>query len=134
MRVWVEHDSEVNAFTIRHEGVDLQSEEDIQEWRSLVLGALAKAVPKDQKVWLLVDFDGFHIGPDMADRYGEVAKEVRAFAKDVIRYNCEGLVTTTSIRTKAISYRYSSRICKDRQEALKLLDELKMGTANREEF
>lgn len=127
MRVWVEYDSEANAFTIRHEGVDLQSEEDIQKWRSMVLGELAKAVPKDQKVWLLVDFDGFRIGPDMVDRYGEVAKEVRAFAKEVIRYNCEGLITTTSVRTKAITYRYRSHICQDRQDALKLLHELKMG-------
>ena len=127
MRVWVEHDSKANAFTIKHKGVDLQSEEDIQKWRSMVLSELAKAVPKDQKVWLLVDFDGFRIGPGLADRYGEVAKEVRAFAKDVIRYNCEGIFTTTSVRTKAITYGYSSRICHDRQEALKLLHELKKG-------
>ena len=127
MRLRVEYDSESNVGTIRHEGIDIQSEADVQKWRSMVLGELARAIPKGRKAWLLVDLNSFNIGRDMVDRYGEVAKEVRAYAKDVIRYNCENLLTSITVRSKAVSHGYRSYICQDRQEALKLVDELKAG-------
>jgi hypothetical protein len=127
MKLSVEYDSESNIGTIRHEGIDIQSEADVQKWRSLVLGELARAIPKGQKAWLLVDFNGFNIGKDMVDRYGEVAVEVRAYAKEVIRYNCENLLTSISVRSKAASHGYRSYICQDRQEALKLVEKLKAG-------
>lgn len=127
MRVWVEYDSASNVCTIRHEETDIQSEADIQEWRRMVLGELAKVIPPGRKAWILVDFDGFNIGPHMADRYGEVAMEVRAYAKQVIRYNCGDLVTRIFVRAKAANHGYHSYICQDRKEALKLVDELKAG-------
>ena len=127
MRVQVEYDSATNVCTIRHEGVDIQSEADVQEWRRMVLGELAKVIPKGRKAWILVDFDSFNIGPDMVDRYGEVAMEVRAYAQQVIRYNCGNLLTKVSVRSKAVSHGYRSNICQDRKEALKLVDELKAG-------
>jgi hypothetical protein len=125
MRVEVEYDSAANVCTIRHESVDIQSEADVQEWRSMVLGELAKVIPKDRKAWILVDFEGFNVGPDVVDRYGEVAMEVRAYARQVIRYNCGNLLTKVSVRSKAVSQGYRSNICQDRKEALKLVDELK---------
>ena len=125
MKVSVEYDSASNIGTISHEGVDIQSEADIQEWRRMVLAELDRTIPKGRKAWILVDFNGFNIGPDVIDRYGEVAMEVRAYAKQVIRYNCKKLLTTVSVRSKAASHGYRSNICQDRKEALKLVDELK---------
>lgn len=125
MKVTVEYDSGSNVGTIRHEGIDIRSEADVQKWRTMVLDELDRAIPKGRKAWLLVDFHGFAIGPDMVDRYGEVAIEVRAYAQEVIRYNCENLLTSVSVRSKAASHGYRSRICKDRKEALQLVDRLK---------
>ena len=125
MRVWVEYDPASNICTIKHEEVNMQSEADIQEWRRLVLGALSKAIPEGRKAWILVDFNSFDIGQDIISRYGEVAMEVRAYAKQVIRYNCDNILTNVSVRSKAVTHGYRSNICKDREEALMLLDKLK---------
>ena len=127
MKVSVEYESASNIGTIRHEGVDIQSEADVQNWRGMVLGELARAIPKGQKAWLLVDFNGFNVSKDMVERYGEVAMEVRAYAREVIRYNCNNLLTSISVRSKAASHGYRSHICQNRQEALKLVEELKAG-------
>lgn len=127
MRVLVEYDSASNIATIRHEDANIQSEADVQKWRSMVLGELDKSIPKGQKAWILVDFDSFNINADMKDKYGEVATEMRAYAKQVIRYNCSDFLTKIFIRSKAASSGYTSNIFKDREEALKLVEELKAG-------
>ena len=130
MRVWVEYDSESNVATIRHEETGILSEADVQEWRSMVLGELAKTIPEGQKAWILVDFDSFKIGKDMVDLYGEVAIEVRAYAKQVIRYNCDDFITKMSVYSKATSRGYRANICQDRVEALELVEELKAANDN----
>ena len=49
MNIRVEYDHASNVATIRHEGIDIQTEADVQAWRKMVLGELAKAIPKGQK-------------------------------------------------------------------------------------
>ena len=124
MKVWVEYSEILNAHTIKHQGVYIRTDSDIDEWEKMVISELENAIPKNEKTWLLVDFDEFDIGPKMAEKYGRVAEKVRVFAKDVIRYNCGGLLTRTSVRSKAAKQGYKSHICKDRQEAEDLLREL----------
>ena len=126
MEVRVEYDSGSNTCTIIHKNVDIQTESDVREWRHQVIGELEAVVfSKVKRPWLLVDMNEFNIGPKMSDLYGEVADQVRAYAKNVIRYNSEGLLTRTSIRSKAAKQGYQSHICADRKEALKLLEKLK---------
>ena len=125
MKVLVEYDSELNICTIMHKNVDIQTEPDVREWRHQVIGELEAIVSKEKKPWLLVDLNEFNIGPKMSDLYAEVAKEVRTYAKNVIRYNSKDLLTRTSIRSKAAKQGYQSHICADRKEALKLLEKLK---------
>ena len=46
MRVLLEYDSVSNIATIRHEEMDIKSEEDIQKWRQMVNDKLSKTIPK----------------------------------------------------------------------------------------
>ena len=82
------------------------------------------AVEAAKKVKLLI-LDVHGVMTDNRVFYTDSGDRLRAFAHQVIRYNCEKVFTKISVRSKAVSHRYASNICKDRKEALKLLEKLK---------
>jgi hypothetical protein len=122
MKVEVECDPSLDACTIRHEQVHLESSDDVAEWRRLVMGRLQAALGS-RRAYLLVDYRGFNVNPIMADAYGEVAEEVRSrFAKDVFRYGVRDPLSSASARLQSLKRAHRSNVFATREEAIQALN------------
>lgn len=125
VRVTISFIQDLDAWEISHEDVALYTQEHIDHWRLLVVTRLSAEL-KGQKVDLLVNLHGFHIDPQMADRYGKVAAEIRErFARSVIRFGPEGDYTATMIRIQGIKNAYPSMIFANREAAAAALQLLR---------
>jgi hypothetical protein len=122
MKVHVEKNPALDACTISHVDVRLQTVEDIAEWRSQLMAKMDAAVGHT-RVYVLIDYRGFWINPLLADEYGKVAEEFRRrFAKDVFRYGIEDPLSSTSARLQSLKHDHTSNVFTTRLEAVEALN------------
>ncbi len=121
MRLELNHDPQLDVWTLRHFDVAIRTHADIDTWRELLRAELGKLGGK--RVDLLISLDGFTLDPSLAEAYGRVAKEVASqHTRTLIRYGSEADMTTTAIRLGAVLSRFPSNIFPDRRHALSALD------------
>jgi hypothetical protein len=125
MRIKVEKNPELEACTITHMGVRLETSQDVIEWRTQLMAAMEAAVGSS-RLYLLVDFTGFWVKPDLANEYGRVAEELRRrFAKEVFRYGMADPLSFASARSYAMKRAHSANVFKSRVEAIDALNRLR---------
>ena len=121
MKVKVEKDPTLDACTITHVAVRLETPEDLAEWRAQLMAGM-EAAAGSGRVYLLVDYRGFWINPLLADEYGKVAEELRRrFAIDVFRYGAEDPLSSASARLQAMRRSHASNLFATRREAIAAL-------------
>lgn len=128
MRVWLEHDTQDDVWTIRHDGCVIASKEDIDRWQTELDEALVAkgAHPVD----LFVDVHGFELSPAVAELYGKVARTVIAtHARCLIRYGDPGGLTTASVRLQAVINRFPANLFADREAATEALRRIRATRA-----
>ncbi len=125
MKVTVEKNPSLDACTITHEDVRLQTPEDVAEWRTQLMARMEAVVGRNQ-VYLLVDFTGFWVNPQLAMEYGKVAEELRRrFAKEVFRYGMADALSFASARLQSIKRSHHANVFSTRVEAIAALNKLR---------
>lgn len=124
MELKVEHDPEHDVWTIVHRNCDIQTSLDIQRWRSKLDDELRQL--GGNKVFLLIDLEGFSISPSIMDEYGRNAKEVvGAHAIGAIRYGRGDARTRTEISLQAMANNFPANIFPSRESALQAVAHLR---------
>src|SRR4051794_9897107 len=101
MKVQLSYDQLLDAWTMNHEQVYLNSLADIEEWRSLVTEELKKL--GDRKAYLLLDISDVRLDPRMAEHYGQVAQQVvRRYAHAIVRYGVKDPATHAAVSLQGI--------------------------------
>jgi hypothetical protein len=125
MKVIVEKDPSLDACTISHESVHLESPEDIAEWREQLMAGM-EAQLGDGRAYLLVDYTDFSVNSSIANEYGRVAEELRArYAKDVFRYGASDPHSFLSARLQSLKRAHRSNVFANRQEAIEALNKVR---------
>ncbi|MBN1607108.1 MAG: hypothetical protein JW940_10780 [Polyangiaceae bacterium] len=125
MKVHVEWSLSLDACTISHEAVRLETEEDVAEWRAQLMAEMQANVGLN-RVYLLVDYAGFWVNPVVADAYGKVAEELRQrYAKDVFRYGVTDPLSAASARLQSMKRAHRSNVFRTREEAIAALNKLR---------
>jgi hypothetical protein len=125
MRVKVESNPSLEACTITHQDVRLETAEDVAEWRTQLMAEMQAAVGLS-RVYLLVDYAGFWVNPGIADAYGRVAEELRQrYAKEVFRYGVTDHLSAASARLQSMKRSRRSNVFGTRQEAIAALNKLR---------
>lgn len=128
MKVIVEKNASLDACTITHEDVRLQTPDDVAEWRTQLMARMEAVVGRNQ-VYLLVDFTGFWLNPQLAVEYGKVAEELRRrYAKEVFRYGLADPLSFASARLQSIKHSHRANVFRTRGEAIAALDKLRSAT------
>jgi hypothetical protein len=121
MKVKVEKNPTLDACTITHESVHLETSEDIVEWRNQLMAGIEAQIG-DSRAYLLVDYTDFSINSLIADEYGQVAEELRLrYAKDVFRYGGSAPQSFLSARLQSLKRARRSNVFTTRQEAIEAL-------------
>ena len=125
MKVTVESNPSLDACTITHEAVRLETVEDVAEWRAQLMAQMAAAVGFN-RVHLLVDYAGFWVNPAVAEDYGRVAEELRQrYAKEVFRYGATDPLSAASARLQSMKRAHRSNVFATRFEAIAALNKLR---------
>ncbi len=125
MKVLVEKNPSLDACTITHESVNLESIEDIAEWRKQLMAGIEAQVGNG-RTYLLVDYTGFTVSSSMTNEYGQVAEELRQrFAKEVFRYGQTDPHSLLSARLQCLKRAHRSNLFASRQEAIAALDKIR---------
>ncbi len=121
MKVKVTKDPSLDACTITHESVHLEGPEDIADWRAQLMAEMQATIGSN-RVYLLVDYNGFSVSPRVAEEYGRVAEELRRrYAKDVFRYGAEDPFSSASARLQSMKRAHSSNLFPTREQAIQAL-------------
>lgn len=126
MKLDLSYDPHIDAWTLTHWDVLLETREDIEEWRRQLEHELSKL--GGERVYLLIDLAGFELSSRIAAEYGRTAKEVTArHALGVIRYGAASAdsKTTLAVRLQSVINRFPANIFADRLEALEALEKIK---------
>ncbi len=127
MKVKVERNHALDACTITHEAVRLETVEDVGEWRTQLMDGMESEVGFD-RVYLLVDYAGFWVNPAVAEEYGKVAEELRQrYAKEVFRYGVTDPLSAASARLQSMKRAHRSNVFGTRLEAITALNKLRAG-------
>jgi hypothetical protein len=125
MKVNVEANPSLDACTITHEAVRLETVEDVSEWRTQLMAEM-EAVVGFARVYLLVDYAGFWVHPGVAEAYGKVAEELRQrFAKEVFRYGVTDPLSAASARLQSMKRAHRSNVFPTRAQAVAALNKLR---------
>jgi hypothetical protein len=128
MRVKVESNPALDACTITHESVRLDTVEDVAEWRRQLMRGMEAAVGSG-RVYLLVDYAGFWVNPQLAEEYGNVAEELRRrYAKEVFRYGAREPLSAVSARLQSMKRAHRSNMFATRQDAIAALYKVRSGS------
>ncbi len=128
MKVTVERNASLDACTITHEQVRLQTPEDVAEWRTQLMARMETVVGRNQ-VYLLIDYTGFWVNPQLAAEYGKVAEELRRrFAKEVFRYGVADPLSFASARLQSIKHSHRANVFRTRIEAIAALNKLRSSS------
>ena len=121
MKLKMERDLSLDACTITHESIRLETSEDVAEWRATLMAEADKVIGSE-RVYLLIDYRGFSVSPAVAEEYGRVAEELRRrFAKQVFRYNAVDPLSSAAARLQSMKRAHSSNVFATRQEAIEAL-------------
>ena len=122
MKVRVTKNASLDACTITHDSVRLETLEDVAKWR-LQLMELIQAAVGSGRAYLLVDDNGFSVNPRVAEAYGRVAEELRIrFAKEVFRYGATDPLSSASARLQSIKRTHNANMFATRQQAIDALN------------
>jgi len=125
MKIKVEWNPSLDACTITHEAVRLETDEDVAAWRTQLMAEMEANVGF-RRVYLLVDYAGFWVDPGVADAYGKVAEELRRrYAKDVFRYGVTDPLSAASARLQSMKRAHRSNVFRTREEAIAALNKLR---------
>jgi hypothetical protein len=128
MRVNVESNPALDACTITHQSVRLETVEDVAEWRTQLMTKM-DAVVGAGRVYLLVDYSGFWLNPQLAEEYGNVAEELRRrYAKEVFRYGAKDPLSAASARLQSMKRAHRSNMFATRLEAIAALNKVRAGS------
>jgi hypothetical protein len=125
MKVIVERNPSLDACTITHESVHLESPEDVAEWREQLMVGMEAQIGNG-RAYLLIDYADFTVSSLIANEYGEVAEELRMrFAKDVFRYGESNPQSFLSARLQSLKRAHPSNMFHTRQEAIEALNKVR---------
>ncbi|MCH9682191.1 MAG: hypothetical protein K0V04_12205 [Deltaproteobacteria bacterium] len=120
MKMELSYDEQIDAWTLRHDAVEIDSNEALERWHDLLERELATAPV--EAFHLMICVEGFSLAPELAEAYGQIAKHmVLPRTRAVVRYGTDNGLTTTSIRLGAVLNRYPANIFPDRRHASEAL-------------
>ena len=86
------YDAQQNVFFINFEGHSIRSAEDIARIQAIVTGRLR---PLGRKVYAIVNYDRFHVAPELWDNYSEMVRYLMDHHySSVTRYTTSGFLRT----------------------------------------
>ena len=118
----VTKDPALDACTITHQSVRLETAADVASWRAQLMQQIQAVVGSD-RVYLLVDYSDFKVNPSVAEAYGKVAEELRIrFAKEVFRYGATDPLSSASARLQSLRRTHNANMFVTRQQAIAALN------------
>ena len=124
MKLLLSYDASIEAWTLRHEEVELRTPKDIDEWRRQV-GQLQEKL-RSKRGYLLVDLTGFTLGTAAMETYGATIKElIVPLTLGIIRYGGTDRMTSAEIHLQALANRFPANIFPERASALKVLEKMR---------
>ncbi len=124
MKMELSYEEAIDAWTLRPDGVHIDSTEALERWQQMMEREFAAAPP--EPFYLLIRVEGFTLAPGQAEAYGHVAKAtVVPRTRSVIRYGTDVGLTNTAIRLGAVLNRYPANIFPDRQHAIEALHRIR---------
>lgn len=125
MKLEITHESEHDAWTLVHEGYDIETDGDIDQWEADLHREFAEL--GDSKAYILIDASGFSVDPSVSEHYGRVASSFHdRHALGMIRYGMEtGSHTHDTVHGHHTSRGVDPNIVPDRAAALTRLEELR---------
>ncbi len=118
-----EYDPEINVL-FTEDDYSISSGQDVDEFIRLNQEKLESL---GRRVYMISKIDGLHIGAQASEYFGQRAREV--FQKYILgfaRYG-ENPVARMTVRTSSKKAKLESNICKTREEAIRVIEQIKKG-------
>jgi hypothetical protein len=122
MEVHLAYDTEIDAWTLSHKDVHIETSADVAEWRRLMHLELAKLHGK--RGYLLISIAGFEVSAVMMEEYGRTAQAVARHFLGVIRYGASAK-TERAVVLQSILNRFPANLFPDRGMAIKALERIR---------
>jgi hypothetical protein len=122
MQLKLTYDTGIDAWTLVHRDVHLNTPEDVAEWRRLLAAELDQL--GSQPVYLLVDVKGFEVAAARMEDYGRTVKSIAHHFLAVIRYGATDK-TQTAVLLQSVLNHYAPNLYPDRLSAIAALKQLR---------
>ncbi len=126
LQLKLSYDATIEAWTLTHRDVHLQSVEDVAHWRRRLLEELAQL--GSQPVYLLVDVKGFEVAASRMEDYGRTVKSIAHHFLAVIRYGATDR-TQTAVLLQSVLNHYQPNLHPDRAAAIQALHAMRKRRA-----
>jgi hypothetical protein len=123
MELKLSYDAAIDAWTLAHRDVHLNTVEDVAEWRRRLTTELLDKLGS-QPVYLLVDVQGFEVAATRMEDYGRTVKSIAHHFLAVIRYGATSK-TQTAVLLQSVLNHYQPNLYPDRTAAIQALKQLR---------
>jgi hypothetical protein len=113
------YDPSLDAWTLTHRDVRIQTLADAHRWRQLLGEELQKL--NGQPVFALIDVTDFEVAAVMMEEYGRTVKAIAHNFRGVFRYGA-GDKTRTTVLLQSIVNSFPANLFSDRAEAIEALN------------
>jgi hypothetical protein len=119
MEVRLTYDPALDAWTLTHRDVRIQSPADANRWRQLLGQELHKL--NGQPAYVLIDVTEFEVAAVMMEDYGRTVKAIAHNFRGVFRYGA-GDKTRTTVLLQSLVNSFPANLFNDRAEAIEALN------------
>ncbi len=129
MRDRMHYDPKTNILEIDFSHLVIEQDQQIEEMKSSLVEIVG---PLNQKVYALVNYEGFQVEDELKDRYSQVIREIyRKYFKGTVRYSNSALARVT-IKTTSLENSIEGNTFPNRKKALEAIARMQ-GKKNIEE-
>lgn len=123
MKFEMTYDAKLDAWTLTHRDVRLQSLADVREWERGVRDLMEKVT---EPISLLIDLTNFFVAPEMGPEFGSLIKGfVMPRTRALLRYGQVDEMTRMAIQLQATVNRFPLNLYPDRESAVQALAQLR---------
>lgn len=122
MELKLTYDGAIDAWTLSHRDVHLNTVEDVAEWRRRLTAELDQL--GSQPVYLLIDVKDFQVSAIRMEDYGRTVKSIAHHFLAVIRYGATDK-TQTAVLLQSVLNHYQPNLYPDRAAAVAALKQLR---------
>jgi hypothetical protein len=128
MEVKLTYDPALDAWTLTHKDVHIQSPADAARWRQLLGEELQKL--NGQPVFALIDVTDFDVAAVMMEDYGRTVKAIAHNFRGVFRYGAADK-TRTTVLLQSIVNSFPANLFGDRAAAIEALNRARASAQGR---